>query len=303
MSSLAHIKKDSSIPALNMSENELMTVLQDSVYPGAKPESIKMVINVCRASGKDPLKKPYHIVPMQVSTGNKTADGWDEKVWRDVIMPGINDYRTDAARTGQHAGTSDPEFGEDITEKLGEVTITYPKWCRVTVSRIVGGQVVEFSAKELWKENYATKSSKSVEPNAMWKRRPYAQLAKCAEAQALRKGFPEVGAQPTADEMEGKEIDITSEAQVVREPAKQESTYLDSATFNTLADKYREKVANGSKTPNDFIAWVESKGSLLTDQQRMEVAGWVVKQDKVPDADDPFVTQMNAAEAKQGDAQ
>jgi phage recombination protein Bet len=303
MSSLAHIKKDSSIPALNMSENELMTVLQDSVYPGAKPESIKMVINVCRASGKDPLKKPYHIVPMQVSTGNKTADSWDEKVWRDVIMPGINDYRTDAARTGQHAGTSDPEFGEDITEKLGEVTITYPKWCRVTVSRIVGGQVVEFSAKELWKENYATKSSKSVEPNAMWKRRPYAQLAKCAEAQALRKGFPEVGAQPTADEMEGKEIDITSEAQVVREPAKQESTYLDSATFNTLADKYREKVANGSKTPNDFIAWVESKGSLLTDQQRMEVAGWVVKQDKVPDADDPFVTQMNAAEAKQGDAQ
>ena len=196
------------VPALAMSEGELMSVLQSSVYPGAKPESIKLVINVCRASGKDPLKKPYHIVPMQVSTGEKDDQGWDKKVWRDVVMPGINDYRTDAARTGQHAGTSEPEFGPDVTEKLGDVQITFPAWCRVTVKRrLASGEIVEFSATERWKENYATKSSKTMEPNAMWKRRPYAQLSKCAEAQALRKGFPEVGALATAEEMEGKELD------------------------------------------------------------------------------------------------
>lgn len=196
------------VPALAMSEGELMSVLQSSVYPGAKPESIKLVINVCRASGKDPLKKPYHIVPMQVSTGEKDENGWDKKVWRDVVMPGINDYRTDAARTGQHAGTSEPEFGPDTTEKLGDVTVTFPVWCRVTVRRrLVSGEIVEFSATERWKENYAPKSGRTSEPNAMWKRRPYAQLAKCAEAQALRKGFPEVGALATAEEMEGKELD------------------------------------------------------------------------------------------------
>jgi hypothetical protein len=57
-------------------------------------------------------------------------------------------------------------------------------------------------------ENYAVKGGqeKSIAPNAMWTKRPYGQLAKCAEAQALRKAFPEIASQPTADEMEGKTL-------------------------------------------------------------------------------------------------
>jgi phage recombination protein Bet len=180
MSNLAVAKQQASVPALSMNETELIDVLQSSVYPGAKIESIKLVIGACRASGKDPLKKPYHIVPMQISTGKKNEKGWDIKEWRDVIMPGINDYRTDASRTGQHAGTSEPEFGPDKNEVLNGVSITYPEWCRVTVKRLMpSGQIVEFSAVERWKENYATAGRDNDSPNAMWKRRPYAQLAKC----------------------------------------------------------------------------------------------------------------------------
>lgn len=299
MSNVATLKQQSAYPAFAMSETELVDVLRNSLYPGAQDGSIKMVISYCKASNLDPMQKPVHIVPI-----------WDSKAkaMRDVVMPGIGLYRSQASRSGEYAGVSEPEFGEDVTETFGEeigyenkvrkaMTITFPKWCRVTVKRMLpSGQIVEFTAKELWKENYATAGKDSMQPNAMWSRRPFAQLAKCAEAQALRKAFPEFGAQPTADEMEGKEIDITSEAQVVREPVKQEPTYLDAATFNSLADKYREKVANGSKTPNDFIAWVESKGSLLTEQQRMDVAGWAVKQEKAPDLDDPFVADMKKAE-------
>jgi phage recombination protein Bet len=160
--------------------------------------SVKMVISYCKAAGLDPMQKPVHIVPM-----------WDSKAKsiRDVVMPGIGLYRTQAARSGEYAGVTEPEFGEDVTESLGGVSITYPKWCRVTVRRLLpNGSIVDFTAKEIWKENYATAGKDSAAPNAMWKKRPYAQIAKCAEAQALRKAFPEFGAQPTADEMEGKEF-------------------------------------------------------------------------------------------------
>jgi len=54
-----------------------------------------------------------------------------------------------------------------------------------------------------WK---TTPQSKDTDmPNAMWKKRPYGQLSKCAEAQALRKAFPEaVPHEYTKEEMEGK---------------------------------------------------------------------------------------------------
>lgn len=184
-----------------MSEDELINILRNSLYPGAQTDSIKMVLGYCQASGLDPMQKPVHIVPI-----------WDSKLgaMRDVVMPGIGLYRTQMSRTGECAGVSEPEFGEDKTENLGGVEITYPVWCRVIVKRLLpGGQVAEFAAVERWKENYAMKGGKekSIAPNAMWTKRSYGQLAKCTEAQALRKAFPELGAAPTADEMEGKIID------------------------------------------------------------------------------------------------
>lgn len=189
------------MPALNMTEAELVKVLQTSLYPGAAIESIKMVIGYCKAAGLDPMQKPVHIVPM-----------WDGKTkqMRDVVMPGIGLYRTQAARTNQYLGMTEPEFGPTVEANIGGVTIRYPEWCRVTARRrLDSGDVAEFPVREFWLENYAVKGGqeKSIAPNAMWQRRPFAQLAKCARAQALREAFPELGAQPTAEEMEGREID------------------------------------------------------------------------------------------------
>lgn len=209
--------------------------LKSSLYPGANDDSIEMVLSYCQAAGLDPMTKPVHIVPMKVSTGRKNADGWDIKEDRDVVMPGIGLYRINAARTGQYAGCSEPEFGPIcVLESTRDVWVDgannrrqkvskpfqlqYPEWCRVTVRKLLGGQVVEFSAKEYWLENYASKGDGS--PNAMWEKRAFGQLAKCAEAQALRKAFPEaVGSQPTAEEMEGKDIIEGESARAERRPA------------------------------------------------------------------------------------
>lgn len=184
--------------------------LCNTIYPGANPDSVVMAIDYCKARGLDILLKPVHLVPMQV-TDARTK----EKVWRDVPIPGIGMYRIQADRSGNYAGADEPVFGPDVTEEFqdpynqsAKIKVTYPQWCKYTVYKMVNGQRVAFRAMERWKENYATQSGKTECPNAMWRKRSYAQLAKCTEAQALRKAWPEIGSEPIAEEMEGKEIII-----------------------------------------------------------------------------------------------
>ena len=191
-----------------MDEAQTIAVLQNSLYPGAAVDSIRMVLGYCQAAGLDPFQKPVHIVPMYDSKAGRM---------RDVIMPGVNLYRTQAARSGQFAGMSEPEFGPDVTQTIGGMEITYPEWCRVTVKRsLANGIVAEFVAREYWLENYAVKGGreKSIAPNAMWQRRPRGQISKCASAQALRIAFPEIASQPTAEEMEGKTLHVDEPADI-----------------------------------------------------------------------------------------
>lgn len=260
----AIVKHESGLPALKMQESELTQVLQSSLYPGADPNIIKMVLGYCKASGLDPMQKPVHIVPM-----------WDNKAkrMRDVIMPGVGLYRTQAARSGC-AGVTEPEFGPDVNENIGGTNITYPAWCRVTVRRrLATGEVVEFTAKEFWKENYATAGKDSAAPNAMWKKRPYGQIAKCAEAQALRKAFPEIGSEPTADEMAGKTFNDefvdqgTGEIHVVTEQAKPALLpAYSNDDFQKNLPIWQGYIAAGKLTADSVIAKASTKGTLTQDQ-------------------------------------
>ena len=191
----------------------MIKVLQDSLYPGAKENSVRMVLAYCKAANLDPMLKPVHIVPMPVK---KPGGGQYDTEWRDVIMPGIGHYRTQASRTGQYVGKSEPVYGPDITKKLGALEVTFPESCTITVYRMVGGMRCDFTATEYWIENYASAGRDKPEPNAMWKKRPRGQLAKVAEAQALRMAFPEMtGNATTAEEMEGKPMLDDAEAMAV----------------------------------------------------------------------------------------
>jgi len=273
------------IPALAMNERELMTVLEGSLYPGAAPESIKMVIGYCKASSLDPMQKPVHIVPV-----------WDGKAqrMRDVIMPGVGLYRTQAARSGNYAGVSEPEFGPDVQENVGGVVITYPAWCKVVVRRtMASGMVAEFAATERWKENYAVKGGKekSIAPNAMWTKRPYGQIAKCAEAQALRKAFPEAGSAPTADEMEGNSInDSAIEGTVVArvEQSRADLPPYDAHQFEVNFPKWQDMISSGKKTADAIIALVGTKGAL-TDAQKNAIRDCEKKPEEFDVPGDDFV--------------
>lgn len=184
--------------ALRQIDDTTFKVLQETVFPNASPESILMAIDYCKARSLDVLKKPVHIVPIWNKDKNKMVD---------AIWQGIAEIRTTAMRTAQYAGIDEAIYGEKITEKIGLKSVTYPEFAQVTVYRLVAGQRVPFVGdKVFWKETFA--KIKDGSPNQMWETRPFGQIAKCAEASALRKAFPEeIGNDYIAEEMEHKSID------------------------------------------------------------------------------------------------
>jgi len=278
----AIVSRQNTAPAV-LDENRLIEVMQSSLYPGAKPESVAMVLGYCQARGLDPLRKPVHIVPMYVKPAGQKGGG----SMQDVVMPGIALYRIEASRTGEYAGKGEPVFGSDVT-KTWETTdyngntktirVTFPSWCSVTVYRMVAGQPREFTAREFWMENYATAGRDSDAPNAMWQKRAYGQLAKCAEAQALRMAFPEAtGGEATAEEMEGKAME-PRDVPSVRQPEPMQSR-------PTLPGGLVESLQNVEKLPLvgpdgalhsiPKASWLKAvKRALASLQSPTEIGAW-----------------------------
>jgi phage recombination protein Bet len=173
--------------------------LKNNLFPGAQSESVLMVWDYCVARKLDPMKKPCHIVPIRVKQG-------DDYVTRDVVMPGIYEYRTTAIRTGFYMGHSKAEYGPEI-ECLG---LRAPEWCSITIYRWspAASCRVEFPVTVYFSECVATKKdykTKEIVVNERWTKAPRQMLTKCTEAAGLREAFPdELGGEATAEEMEGQ---------------------------------------------------------------------------------------------------
>lgn len=186
-------------------DQAMWSALTSSIFPGAKPESIVMAVEYAKARKLDIMKKPCHIVPMFVKD-SKTG----QESWRDIIMPSITEHRITASRSNSYAGIDSPVFGPMVSAQFGNATHTIPEFCTVTVYRIIHGEKVAFSHTEYFEE--ACSTIKSGDLNSMWKKRKRGQLAKCAEAGALRKAFPEeIGNEYTLEELQGKEITVGGE--------------------------------------------------------------------------------------------
>jgi len=195
--------------------------LMNSLYPGAKGESVLLVWDYCKARQLDPLKKPCHIVPMDVKVGDRY-----EK--RDVVMPGIYELRTTAQRTGQYLGHAKPEYGPTITY----AGVQAPEWCDFTAFRwnAVAHVRAEFPVRTLFREVVAT--SRDGKANSRWAKAPIQMLTKCAEAAGLREAFPdELGGQHTEEEMDGQRaIDVTPPRVELEKPDGFDAWLLDMET-------------------------------------------------------------------------
>ena len=140
-----------------------------SVFPGASLPMAKFAGAYCRSLGVDVLRKPVYILKY---------NGIEQ------VAPGIGLYRIIAARSGLCG--NEVAYGPEVNG--------LPEWIEYTALRLMpNGMVARFTAREYMREN-RRKGGK-------WDDRPVGMLRVRAESQALRMGFPEVGAAPTYEEL------------------------------------------------------------------------------------------------------
>lgn len=226
--------------------------LKNSLFPGAKDLSIVLVWDYCLARRLDPLKKPCHIVPMEIKVG-------DAYEWRDVVMPGIYELRTTAQRTGQYLGHAKAEYGP--IEEYANVSA--PEWCDFTVYRWnpLAEMRAEFPVRILFREVVATK--RDGKANARWTKAPTQMLTKCSEAASLREAFPdELGGVYAEEEMDGQRaIDlptVTEAAPAIQKPADFDDWITDlTAVADEGEERFAEAWKNSKPEQRNYLTAVE----------------------------------------------
>ena len=139
-----------------------LDLVRKTIAPDATPEELKLFLYDCQRQGVHPLDKLIHFTKR---SGKYTP------------VTSIDFMRIRAAETGEYAGNDDALFGDLLEGK-------YPEWARVSVWRLTQGQRCAFTATARWVEY------KPDQHAFKWLQMPHTMLAKCAEALALRKGFP-----------------------------------------------------------------------------------------------------------------
>jgi hypothetical protein len=151
---------------------------------------------------------------------------WDKNIGANRIVWTLTaDGRRAIAHAQGLAGMDPIQFEED-DEGM-------PKVARVRVFRNQDGRRDEYWGEARWLE-YAEKSRKG-DLLPQWKKRPFAQLGKCAEMQALRRGFPEMEEDEPDDIVEsvwsgdGVPTDTANEMEEERKQSKDSDELAQSA--------------------------------------------------------------------------
>lgn len=164
--------------------DDKIALIKRTVAAGTTDDELELFLYTAKRMGLDPLARQIHAVMR-----------WDSQARRKVmtIQVGIDGFRLVADRTGCYAPGVATEFEYAEDGKL-VVAIAY-------VRKFVQGGWVGFSHAAHYTEYVGRK--KNGEPNHMWETKKHIMLGKCAEAGALRKGFPaELSGVYTWEEME-----------------------------------------------------------------------------------------------------
>ncbi len=183
---------------IQIAQQEQIQLIKQMYAKDTTDTELQHFLYVCKKTGLNPLTRQIYLI---------------KRKGQITIQTGIDGFRSIAERTGEYmASDQEPIFCYDGNDALFSCTLFVKRY---------------HSASGTW-HNIASKAyyREYCVPNSpMWTKMPHTMIAKCAEALALRKAFPEqLGGLYTQDEMMQADMHTVQESNQevaeLREPPK-----------------------------------------------------------------------------------